>query len=189
LGTNSLTDLLVFGKSAGDSLVNFVNKTSSHKPLPADAADFTLARLARLEGQSNGERVDEVGTALRQTLQLHCGVFRFPELLNEGVSKIKEIAKRAGRTQIDDKSKVFNTARVEALELENLAEVAVATLVSAQARQESRGAHDRADFHKRDDINWLKHSLWYKDDNRLDYKPVHMRPLTVETFEPKERTF
>jgi succinate dehydrogenase / fumarate reductase flavoprotein subunit len=189
LGTNSLTDLLVFGKAAGDSLVDFVKKMPANKSLPKNAADFTLARLARLEGQTNGERVADVGNAMRQTLQAHCGVFRFPDLLTQGVSKIKDIAERAKRTQIQDKSKVFNTARVEALELENLIEVAVSTLISANARKESRGAHDRADFHKRDDANWLKHTLWYKDGNRLDYKPVHMKPLSVETFEPKERTF
>ena len=126
---------------------------------------------------------------MRQTLQLHCGVFRFPDLLTDGVSKIKAIAERAQRTEIQDKSKVFNTARIEALELDNLIEVAVATMISAEARTESRGAHDRADFHKRDDVNWLKHTLWYKDGNRLDYKPVHMKPLSIESFEPKERTF
>ena len=189
LGTNSLTDLLVFGRAAGDSMVAFVRKTPEHKPLPADAADATLKRLTRLDSQTNGERVNDIGTALRQTLQQHCGVFRFPELLTEGVARIKVIAERAKRLQIGDKSRVFNTARIEALELENLVEVAVATMVSAEARKESRGAHDRADFHHRDDVNWLKHTLWYKEGNRLDYKPVHMQPLTVESFEPKERTF
>ena len=189
LGTNSLTDLLVFGKSAGSSVVDFVKQTQAHKPLPPDAADFTLARLARLEGQFGGESVAQVGTALRQTLQAHAGVFRFPELLESGVTKIAEIRERVGRTEIKDKSKVFNTARIEALELDNLIEVAQATLVSAEARKESRGAHDRADFHKRDDVDWLKHTLWYRAGNRLDYKPVHMKPLSVETFEPKERTF
>jgi len=166
-----------------------VKKTAAHKPLPKDAGDFTQARLARLENQTGGERVADVGTAMRQTLQAHCGVFRFPDLLSQGVAKIKEVAERAKHTQIQDKSKVFNTARIEALELDNLIEVAVATLVSAEARKESRGAHDRADFHKRDDVNWLKHTLWYKDANRLEYKPVHMKPLTIEPFEPKERTF
>jgi succinate dehydrogenase / fumarate reductase flavoprotein subunit len=189
LGTNSLTDLLVFGKSAGDSMVEFLKQNRTHKPLPKDATERTLTRLARLENQSNGERVAEVGNALRQDLQAHAGVFRFPEMLAQGVRKIREIRERVERTEIQDKSKVFNTARIEALELDNLIEVAEATLISAQARKESRGAHDRADFHRRDDVNWLKHTLWYKDGNRLDYKPVHVKPLSVESFEPKERTF
>jgi succinate dehydrogenase / fumarate reductase flavoprotein subunit len=93
------------------------------------------------------------------------------------------------RTGIGDKSKTFNTARVEALELDNLVETAVASLVSAEARKETRGSHDRADFHQRDDANWMKHTLWFKQDSRLEYKPVHLRPLSVEPFEPKARVY
>ena len=104
---------------------------------------------------------------------------------SQGVEKIKEIADRARRTFIQDKSKVFNTARVEALELDNLVETAMATIVSAEARKESRGAQARADFPERDDKNWMKHTLWYKEGNRLAYKPVHLKPMTVESFEPK----
>ncbi len=189
LGTNSLTDLLVFGKSAGDSMIRFLKENPGHRDLPADAADATRARLARLDGQRNGESVHEVGAELRRTMQAHCGVFRFPDMLVEGVKRIKEVEARARRTGIKDKSKVFNTARIEALELDNLVEVAVASLVSAEARKESRGAHDRADFHQRDDANWLKHTLWYKDGSRLAYKPVHMKPLTAQGFEPKARTY
>jgi succinate dehydrogenase / fumarate reductase flavoprotein subunit len=122
-------------------------------------------------------------------MQLHCGVFRFPDLLAAGVQKIKEVAARAARTEIRDKSRTFNTARVEALELDNLVETAVASLVSAAARKESRGSHDRADFPKRDDANWIKHTLWFKEGNRLEYKPVHARPLTVDAFEPKARVY
>ena len=96
---------------------------------------------------------------------------------------------RAARTEIKDKSKVFNTARVEALELDNLIEVARASMVSADARKESRGAHDRADYHQRDDADWLKHTLWFKEGDRLEYKPVHLKPLTAATFEPKVRTY
>ncbi|HSN38656.1 MAG TPA: succinate dehydrogenase/fumarate reductase flavoprotein subunit, partial [Burkholderiales bacterium] len=96
---------------------------------------------------------------------------------------------RAKHLYIKDKSKVFNTARIEALELENLVETAVATMISAEARKESRGAHDRSDFHQRDDAGWLKHTLWYKESNRLDYKPVKLKPLTVESFEPKARVY
>jgi succinate dehydrogenase / fumarate reductase flavoprotein subunit len=136
-----------------------------------------------------GEKVSVVGADLRRTMQLHCGVFRFPDSLAEGVRKMLEIAERAQRISITDKSKVFNTARVEALELDNLVEVALATMISADARKESRGAHDRSDYHERDDANWLKHSLWYKDGNRLAYKPVKTKPLTVAAFEPKARVY
>jgi succinate dehydrogenase / fumarate reductase flavoprotein subunit len=189
LGTNSLTDLLVFGKSSGNSTVEFLKKNASHKDLPRDAGELTRERLDRLNNQSNGESVAEVGAALRQTMQKNCGVFRFPDLLVNGVAEIKEVEQRVMRTEIGDKSKVFNTARIEALELDNLIEVAMASLMSAEARKESRGAHDRADYAERDDQNWLKHSLWFKEGNRLDYKPVHMEPLTAETIDPKVRTY
>ena len=159
------------------------------KPLPADATDRPLARLARLENQKNGERVADVYDAMRQTMQTHCGVFRFPDLMAEGVSKIREVAERARHTEIKDKSKVFNTARVEALELDNLIEVAQAAMTGAEARKESRGAHARADFPERDDKNWLKHSLYYSEGHRLDYKPVRLKPLTVETFPLKARVY
>jgi succinate dehydrogenase / fumarate reductase flavoprotein subunit len=189
LGTNSLTDLLVFGKASGDSVIKFLRENPLRKDLPKDAGDLTLARLDRLEKQTGGENVYQVAGDMRRTMQAHCGVFRFPDLLIEGVNKIKEIAQRAARTEIKDKSKVFNTARIEALELDNLIEVARASMISAEARKETRGAHDRADFHERDDVNWLKHSLWYKDGDRMDYKPVHLQPLTAATFEPKVRTY
>ncbi|HEX4858807.1 MAG TPA: FAD-binding protein, partial [Usitatibacteraceae bacterium] len=196
LGTNSLTDLLVMGKSAADSTIEFIRRHGTHRDLPKDAADRSLARLARLENQKDGESVHEVGNAMRQTMQAHCGVFRFPDMLEQGVAKIKEVAERAQRTGIQDKSKVFNTARIEALELDNLIEVALATMISAEARKESRGAHDRADYkdregypNGRDDGQWLKHTLWYKDGNRLDYKPVNLKPLTVESIPPKARVY
>ena len=189
LGTNSLTDLLVFGKASGDSVVRFLREDPVHKDLPKGAVDPTLARLARLDNQRDGESVYQVATDMRRTMQAHCGVFRFPDMLSEGVAKIREIAQRAERTAIKDKSKVFNTARIEALELDNLIEVARASMISADARKESRGAHDRADFPKRDDADWLKHSLWFRDGDRLDYKPVHLKPLTAASFEPKVRTY
>ncbi len=190
LGSNSLTDLLVFGKSAGEQMIADIRKMPvAHKELPEDAGELSLARIARLDGQKNGESVHEVRLAMQRTMQEHCGVFRFPDLLTQGVKKIKEVAARAGHTEIKDKSKVFNTARAEALELDNLIEVAVASLVCADARKESRGAHDRADFPKRDDENWLKHSLYYREDYRVEYKPVHLQPLTVEQFPLKARVY
>jgi succinate dehydrogenase / fumarate reductase flavoprotein subunit len=189
LGTNSLTDLLVFGKSAGDSIIRFLAENPGHKDLPKDAANLTESRLARLDSQKSGESYAEVGRDMRRVMQMHCGVFRFPDLLTDGVKKIREVADRATRTEIKDKSKVFNTARIEALELDNQIEVARATMVSAEARQESRGAHDRSDFPGRDDVNWLKHTFWYKDGDRLEYKPVNLKPLTAESVEPKVRTY
>ncbi len=190
LGTNSLLDLLVFGKAGGEQMVKDIGSMpEAHKPLPKDAAERSQARLARLDAARSGERVAEVSNDLRRTMQAHCGVFRFPDLLVEGVEKMKTIAARAERTFIEDRSKVFNTARIEALELDNLVETAMSTVVSAEARKESRGAQARSDFTERDDANWLKHTLWYKDDNRLDYKPVQLKPLSVESFEPKVRTY
>jgi len=190
LGTNSLLDLLVFGKSSGEQMVKDIHaQPKPHRNLPKDAGEATRARLARLDAANSGERVADVLNDLRRAMQAHCGVFRFPEDLIEGVKKLTSIAERAQRVFIGDKSKVFNTARVEAMELENLVETAMATVVSAQARKESRGAHARSDFPERDDKNWLKHTLWFKEGNRLDYRPVHLRPLSVETMEPKVRTY
>jgi len=189
LGTNSLLDLVVFGRAAGNHIVSSKLKDGSHKPLPADGGDATLARLARLDGSSSGENTQDVANDIRRTMQAHCGVFRTSELLSEGVKRIMELDARAANVHIKDKSKVFNTARVEALELDNLIETAKATIVSAEARKESRGAHAHRDFPDRDDANWIKHSLWFSQGNRLDYKPVNMKPMTVETFEPKTRTF
>jgi succinate dehydrogenase / fumarate reductase, flavoprotein subunit len=189
LGTNSLLDILVFGRAAANQIIEDLKKNRHHKPLPAQAADKALARLARLDSQKDGENVAQVGDSLRKTMQAHCGVFRFPDMLKEGIAKIGEVAERARHTAIADKSRVFNTARVEALELDNLVEVAMATMVSAEARTESRGAHARADFPGRDDDKWLKHTLYFAEGRRLDYKPVRLKPLTVESFPPKARTY
>ena len=190
LGTNSLLDLLVFGKASGEQMIKDIRgQPSPHRNLPKGAGDATRSRIARLDSATGGERVVDVLNDLRRTMQAHCGVFRFPEDLQAGVRKVEQIAARAGRTFIADKSKVFNTARVEALELENLVETAMSTIVSAEARKESRGAQARADFPERDDRNWMKHTLWYKEGNRLEYKPVHHKPLSVEPMEPKVRTY
>ncbi|MGE4052025.1 MAG: succinate dehydrogenase flavoprotein subunit [Piscinibacter sp.] len=196
LGTNSLLDLLVFGRAAGNHIVDSALKTKSHKPLPADAADRTLARLAKYEKSSSGEYAQDVANDLRRAMQQHAGVFRTQASMDEGVGKVKEIAERAKHIHLADKSKVFNTARIEALEVENLMESALATMISAAARKESRGAHTVNDYgdtpehpNGRNDTEWMKHTLWYSEGNRLDYKPVNLKPLTAESIPPKVRTF
>jgi len=197
LGTNSLLDLLVFGKSAGETAVDELKKgTTAHKPLATEAIEKTLARLDRLNNQKDGANVYETRLAMQRSMQKHAGVFRFNDLLKEGVAKIMEVADAVAKTEIKDKSKVWNTARQEALELDNLIEVAKATMVSAEARKESRGAHVRDDAHDtaetpdgRDDKNWLKHTIWHREGNRLEYKPVQMKPLTVDTIALKKRAY
>ena len=199
LGTNSLLDLLVFGKAAGDHIVEFASRTKAHKPLPANAADYSLERLNRLESRGSGEYAQNVANDIRATMQSHAGVFRTQVGMDEGVQKIAAMRDRVNGIELKDKSLVFNTARIEALEVDNLIEVAQATMVSAAARKECRGAHTVMDYERpaddpvaplgRDDANWMKHSLWYRDGNRLAYKPVKMKPLTVQTVPPKVRTF
>jgi succinate dehydrogenase / fumarate reductase flavoprotein subunit len=189
LGTNSLLDLVVFGRAAGNHIIRHVKEIREHKPLPADAADFALSRLDKLEKSSSGEYTQAIAGDIRSTMQKHAGVFRTEKLMAEGVSKIKEVAERVNHVHLKDKSKVFNTARVEALELANMIEVARATMVSAEARKESRGAHAPSEHTQRDDENWLRHTLWHSEDDRLDYKPVQLQPLTVATIPPKPRIF
>ena len=190
LGTNSLLDLLVFGKSAGETMVADIRAMpGAHPDLSPDAFEPTLSRLSRLEQQKNGANVHETQLAMRRVMQDHCGVFRFPDMLEQGVTKILEVETQVRSTEIKDKSQVFNTARLEALELDNLIEVAKATMTSAKARQESRGAQAREDYPDRDDANWLKHTLWYREANRLAYKPVQMKPLSVDSIELKTRVY
>ncbi len=189
LGTNSLLDLIVFGRAAGNHIVAALAGGGAHKPTPADAGDATLAQLAALDARKGGERTQAVAADLRRAMQAHCGVFRTGALLAEGVRKVAELAQRAGNIAIQDKSRIFNTARVEAIELSNLVAAARATVESALARTESRGAHARDDFPERNDAQWIKHSLWFADARGLQYKPVQLTPLTVESFAPKKRTF
>ena len=200
LGTNSLLDLLVFGRAAGNHIVEaFKAADKTHKPLPADAADASLARIARLDNSNSGEYAQDVANDIRAAMQLHAGVFRTQASMDEGTRKIAALRERVAGITLKDKSKVFNTARIEALEVENLIEAAQATIESAAARHECRGAHTVSDYERladdpqfplgRNDAQWMKHTLWYSQGNRLAYKPVNLQPLTVASVPPKVRTF
>jgi len=189
LGGNSLLDILVFGRASANHIIGYLHENRYHRPLNQAGVDAVLARMARWEQKGDGESVDELRCELQKVMEDHCGVFREESVLREGVNRVMAIEKRLVDARLRDHSRVFNTARVEALELENLVEVALATAVSALARKESRGAHSRVDYPDRDDVHWLRHSLFYKQDYQLDYKPVHMKPITVDSFPPKERVY
>ncbi len=199
LGTNSLLDIVVFGRAAGLHIIEFNNKNKEHKPLSANSADISLERLNRLNSATTGEYAQNVAGDMRDIMQQHASVFRTQASMDEGVAKIAQLRQRVTDIKLTDKSQIFNTERIEALEVENMIEVAQSTMVSAAARHECRGAHSVMDYDRpaddptcplgRDDVNWLKHTLWDKATNSLSYKPVNLKPLTVASVAPKIRTF
>nr|BAA31215.1 fumarate reductase flavoprotein subunit [Rhodoferax fermentans] len=199
LGTNSLLDIVVFGRAAGKHIVQFNNESDTHKPVPENGADISLDRLNRLDNSTSGEYAQVVRDDIRNTMQTHASVFRTQASMDEGVIKIAAMRERVKNITLADKSKIFNTARIEALEVDNMIEAAQATMVSAAARRECRGAHTVLDYDRpaddatcplgRDDVNWMKHTLWDRDTNSLSYKPVNLKPLTVASVPPKVRTF
>ena len=146
-------------------------------------------RLNRWNESDSGESVPELKRELQQIMQNSFGVFRQEDKMEEGVQQLSELRERIAKAGLSDKSQVFNTARIEALELDNLMEVAEATAIAALARKESRGAHSRYDFPDRDDVNWLKHSMFFPRDKRVGKRDVNFAPKTVERFEPKIRTY
>jgi succinate dehydrogenase / fumarate reductase flavoprotein subunit len=190
LGGNSLLDILVFGRAAASHIIGYLEENRYHRPINADSLESAVNRMQRWDraGSGDGESVSELRDELKTVMENHCSVFRNDEVLTEGVEKVEQIAERFMHARIDDHSSVFNTARVEALELENLVGVALATIHSACARKESRGAHSRTDYTERDDINWMRHSL-YSLETGLDYKPVRTKPISVDSFPPKARVY
>jgi succinate dehydrogenase / fumarate reductase flavoprotein subunit len=189
LGGNSLLDIVVFGRAAGNHIIEYLKEHRYHRPLPEACLDAARQRLARWDARGDGESVDNLRRDLQQTMEHYCGVFRTEEVLREGVDKVLAIQERVQHVRLKDHSKVFNTARIEALELENLVDIGLATVASALARKESRGAHSRVDHPRRDDERWLKHSLYFRDAGQIEYKPVRTKPLTVDSFPPKERVY
>ncbi|GAB2795394.1 succinate dehydrogenase flavoprotein subunit [Halomonas shantousis] len=189
LGGNSLLDLVVFGRAAGMYIEGALNEGVQYLDASQSDIDGAMARLSRWEESSGGETVPELRAELQSIMQNAFGVFRQEDHMQEGVKKLAELRERIANAHLGDKSHAFNTARVEALELDNLLEVAEATAISALERKESRGAHSRYDYPDRDDVNWLKHSMYFPTEKKLGKRDVNFTPKTVDTFEPKVRTY
>jgi len=190
LGGNSLLDILVFGRAAANHIIAYLKENRYHRSLDDSCVEKAMARFKRWDTDAvkGGESVSGLRDELKAVMEKHCGVFRNEEVLKEGVKKVEQLAERLKLASIGDHSDIFNTARVEALELENLMACGLATMHSAYARTESRGAHSRIDYPERDDKNWMRHTL-YSFENGLDYKPVRTRPVSVESFPPKPRVY
>lgn len=189
LGGNSLLDLVVFGRSAGMQIEKTLREGFETSAATQADIERAMARLDALENGKGTEKVADVKKDLQNCMQLHFGVFREGKSMGEGLAKLAEIRERVANIGLDDKSRAFNTARIEALELANLLEVAEATAVSAEQRTESRGAHAREDYQERDDENWLCHSIFKPGEKVISKRAVNFTPKTVDTFQPKIRTY
>jgi succinate dehydrogenase / fumarate reductase flavoprotein subunit len=194
LGSNSLLDLVVFGRAAAHHCGRTVKPGTTHKPLPKDAGDLAVNRLDRFRNARGSRRTAEVRLDMQRVMQNHAAVFRTGASLAEGVQKLKAVHESFAGVQVSDRSLVWNTDLIETLELDNLLGQALATMYSAENRRESRGAHAREDYKERDDKEWLKHTLaWVDGQGRvgIDYRPVHLNTLTsdVEPVPPKARTY
>lgn len=189
LGGNSLLDLVVFGRAAGLYIEDALRQGMTQYEPSDDDIDAALSRVNRWNDSKGGESVPVLRKELQSTMQNHFGVFRKGDLMEEGVEKLANLRERIANAHLEDKSNAFNTARVEALELDNLLEVAEATAIAAYNRTESRGAHSRYDYPDRDDENWLCHSIYDPRTKQLGKREVNFKPKTVDTFQPKVRTY
>ncbi|MFI4956392.1 MAG: succinate dehydrogenase flavoprotein subunit [Gammaproteobacteria bacterium] len=189
LGGNSLLDLVVFGRAAGIFLTEAINKNEAPLvPYAPEEIEKALARLNRWNNSTEGERFTDVRREMKQVMQNDFGVFRTAEHMKSGLEKLKKLRERLQHAVLTDKSKIFNTSRIEALELDNLMEVAIATAHAALTREESRGAHSRSDFPERDDAHWLKH-LTINAKGEITERPVNFKPTSMDPFEPKARVY
>jgi succinate dehydrogenase / fumarate reductase flavoprotein subunit len=190
LGGNSLLDLVVFGRSAGLHITEALSQGMDSLDASESDLEGALARLNRWDNsKGDGESPAALKKELQECMQLNFGVFRKEAPMLEGIKKIGELRERISRASLNDNSRAFNTARLEALELDNLLEIAEATAISAEGRRESRGAHARDDYQTRDDENWLSHSIYDPNKKQLSKRSVNFEPKTVPMFEPKERTY
>ncbi len=189
LGGNSLLDILVFGRASGLDMQQYLKEHRHHEQLNEASVEQAMERFHRWDQAGEGISVQQLSDEFRKVMEDHAGVFRTEEIMQEGLDRMQQIRDQLPNVRLKDQSRVFNTARVEAFELENMIQVGMSIMLSAYHRKESRGAHSRPDYPDRDDMNWLRHSLFFLQDDHMDYKPVRTKPLSVDSFPPKERVY